>query len=551
MLHSEYQNTQKYKSTNIAFFLNSDYICTMIVCYDKFSEMISKTKKHFNTIVFSLYLLCIFPQINAQTYYVDAQTGNDDNSGLSSTEAWKTLRQVNITTFKPGDSILFHSGHVWEGMLFPRGSGEEGQPIVVSKYGGDEQPKIHGGHNDPIVFEGIRTIQTVLLHNQQYWVISDLEITNMPDNLINDFIDNGYEKRRGIFVVASDTGELRSITIKNNYIHHVKGDDTKDFHGSGGIMLSVLGKKKPSFFNGVSIINNRVYMVNRTGIGISSYWQRRSNDQAFSRSWIDEMGSFQANLNVVIRGNDLKSIGGDGIVPQTSFKPVIEYNKVDSAASRSEAYNVGLWAWNSDSALIQYNEVCNTMTVRDGMAFDCDAYSVGHICQYNFSHNNMGGFLLIHGYSDDVPDAMNIGHIIRYNISMNDGHRLIHFYGSGQTGSVIHNNLFYNENKAVVLIIVDGNPLDAQLTNNIFHIPEMAEWITSSTTLQISSNLAWLIFSDNFLLQKSIPENHEIEQTVQTDLYQLLNQQKFNEQLTETIHPEMLRLFWYNLVTNK
>jgi len=503
--------------------------------------MYGRTWKWFNNTIFIIILLLVSTQLYGYTYYVDAQTGNDDNSGLSPVEAWKTLRQVNLTTFQPGDSILFCSGQVWEGMLFPRGSGEEGCPIVISKYGWKGRPVIHGGHADPVDFEGNKTIQTVLLHNQQYWVISDLEITNMPDNRIKNFKDNGDEKRRGIFVVASDTGELRSITIKNNYIHHVKGNDTKDFHGSGGIMLSVLGKKKPSFFNGVYILNNRVYMVNRTGIGISSCWQHRPHDDQYPYSWIDNMGSYQANLNVVIRGNDLQSIGGDGIVPQTSFKALIEFNIVDGAASRSKSYNVGLWAWNSDSVLIQYNEVRNTKSVRDGMAFDCDAYSVGHICQYNFSNNNRGGFILFHGYSDEVPDAMNVGHIIRYNISMNDGKKLIHFYGSGQTGSVIHNNLFYNKKSKVIPVIIDGNPLDVQLTNNIFHIPDMVKRIGVDFNGQF-------VFSGNYLLNKSIPKNYTIKKTRLSELRQLLKQPEFREKQNKSIHPKMIQKFWNDFV---
>jgi len=476
---------------------------------------------------------------------VDAQSGNDNNSGLSPSKAWKTLRQVNITTFSPGDTILFCSGQEWAGMLFPRGSGEEGRPIVISKYGHQDRPKIHGGHNDPMDFEGRRTIQTVLLYNQQYWVISDLEITNMPDNIIRDFDDNGYEKRRGIYVVASDTGELRSITIKNNYIHHVQGDDSKDFHGSGGIMVSVIGRKKPSFFNGVYILNNQVYMVNRTGIGVSSYWQRRPRNGYYPYAWMDEMGTYQANLNVMIRGNDLKSIGGDGIVPQTSFRALVEYNKVDGAAARSESYNVGLWAWNSDSVLIQYNEVCNTRSLRDGMAFDCDAYSVGNIYQYNFTHHNTGGFILFFGYNDDVPDAMNIGHIIRFNFSLNDGQALVHLYGSGQTQSVIHNNLFYNDNPKVTLMVVDGEPLDIEFTRNIFHIPDMVKWTGVDSIYH-------LIFSNNILLKRKlyIPmKSNRFRRTVYNDLNQLLNRKVINSgRRGETIHPEMISKFWYSVV---
>ena len=496
------------------------------------------------SIIIALCLCYVCVQTHGQTYYVDAQTGNDAYSGFSPDRAWKTLRQVNMTTFNAGDSILFHTGQEWEGMLCPRGSGEEGSPIVISKYGQGEMPKIHGGHADPVYFEGIKTIQTVLLYNQQYWVISDLEITNMPDNLIEDFEDHCDEKRRGIFVVAADTGELRGITIKNNYIHHVKGDDTKDFYGSGGIMISVLGKKKPSFFNGVHILNNRVRMVNRTGIGISSYWQRRPRNKVYPSSWMDEMGDYQANLNVVIRGNDLESIGGDGIVPQTTFKATMEYNKVNGAASRSEGYNVGLWAWNSDSALIQYNEVSNTMTVRDGMAFDCDAYSAGNIYQYNFSYNNMGGFMLLHGYSDDVPDAMNVGHIIRFNISMNDGNSLFHFYGSGQSQSVICHNLLFNNETKVVPVTVAGKPSDIEITQNFFHIPKMAKWIGVDS-------IGKFVFSNNILYQKKgyIPKNNILRKTVRSDLYRMFSRQpEHGYENDEPVNPEMIRRFWDNLV---
>ena len=489
--------------------------------------------------------LCMSVQLLAQTYYVNAKSGDDQNSGLSPSEAWKTLRQVNITTFNPGDSILFCSGQWWDGMLFPRGSGEEGRPIVISKYGHRNRPIIHGGHNDPMEFDGRRTIQTVLLVNQQHWVISDLEITNMPDNIIRNFNENGYEKRRGIYVVAQDTGELRNITIKNNYIHHVQGDDSKDFNGSGGIILAVLGKEKPSYFNGVQILNNQMYMVNRTGICVSSYWQRRPRNGQYPKAWMDEMGPYQANLNVVIRGNDLKSIGGDGIVPQTSFKALVEHNKVDGAAARSESYNVGLWAWNSDSVLIQYNEVCNTRTIRDGMAFDCDAYSVGNIYQYNYSHHNTGGFILIFGYNRDVPDAMNIGHIIRYNFSLNDGQALVHLYGSGQTQSVIHNNLFYNSNPKVSLMFVDGEPSDIELSENIFYVPDMVKW-------DGVKSIGKLKFSKNKLLKKKlyIPRRSNVfGQPVYSNLNQLLQRQKYTSGKQETaIEPEMISEFWNNIV---
>ncbi len=516
-----------------------------------YQEMIQGACRTLNWSNFIVSVVCILffsTHLYGRTFYVDTQTGDDYNSGRSPRFAWKTLRQVNITTFEPGDSILFCAGQEWLGMLFPRGSGAAGKPIVISMYGEGGKPRIHGGHADIVDFEGHRTIQTVLLHNQQHWVISNLEITNMPDNVIEDFNDNDEERRRGIYVVASDTGELCGITIRDNYVHHVKGNDMKDFYGSGGIMVAVLGKERPSFFNGVHILNNRVYMVNRTGIGVSSYWQRRPRVDDYPDSWMDKMGSYRANLNVVICGNELESIGGDGIVPQTSFKALMEHNKVNGAAARSESYNVGLWAWNSDSVLIQYNEVWNTHGTRDGMAFDCDAYSVGHTYQYNYSHDNDGGFILMYGHSNDVPDAENIGHIIRHNISVNDGNALLHFYGSGHTESIIHNNLFFNTTGKVCPIKVEGKPLDIKISNNIFYIPELDECvgINSIENLDFSNN----IISGS---KKNIPKRarNSFKSPTIRDLHKLVNPQETASMPRKPITHESILQLWNDILQKR
>ncbi|MGD1156448.1 MAG: hypothetical protein ABSA41_11525 [Terriglobia bacterium] len=46
------------------------------------------------------------------TYYVDncVVTGNDTNSGASSSTPWLTIAKVNSSTFSAGDSILFEKG---------------------------------------------------------------------------------------------------------------------------------------------------------------------------------------------------------------------------------------------------------------------------------------------------------------------------------------------------------------------------------------------------------------------------------------------------------
>ena len=145
--------------------------------------------------------------------------------------------------------------------------------------------------------------------------------------------------------------------------------------------------------------------------------------------------------------------------------------------------------------------------------------------------------MLFHGYLEDVPDAMNVGHIIRYNISLNDGKRLFHFYGSGQTGSVIHNNLFYNKKSNVLPIQVEGNLVDVQLSNNIFHIPKMIKW----TDINVSDRF---VFSDNILLKKNIPDNHTVRKTKMSNLHQLFNQTENQWKKDKNIRPKKLMKFW-------
>src|SRR5690606_25265927 len=101
-------------------------------------------------------------------YYVDNVMGDDAAAGTRPNSPWKSLEKVNSTIFEPGAQIRFRSGQAWTGQLVPQGSGAEGKPIVIGKYGVGAAPQIHG--------RGVGA--TVVLHNQSYWEIHDLEITN-------------------------------------------------------------------------------------------------------------------------------------------------------------------------------------------------------------------------------------------------------------------------------------------------------------------------------------------------------------------------------------
>ncbi len=84
------------------------------------------------------------PQGNGTTYYIDSKNGNDNNSGTSLTQAWKSIRKVNAIRLTAGDQVLLKRGCIWSEQLTPAGNGTAGKPIVIGDYGSGALPEITG-----------------------------------------------------------------------------------------------------------------------------------------------------------------------------------------------------------------------------------------------------------------------------------------------------------------------------------------------------------------------------------------------------------------------
>jgi hypothetical protein len=79
----------------------------------------------------------------ATTYYVDP-AGSNGNDGLSPQSAWRTLLKVGISTFQPGDEVLFKRDAVWNEWLTPPSSGTAGNLIKFDAYGNGQPPEFTG-----------------------------------------------------------------------------------------------------------------------------------------------------------------------------------------------------------------------------------------------------------------------------------------------------------------------------------------------------------------------------------------------------------------------
>lgn len=378
----------------------------------------------------------------AATYYVDAREGDDAAGGSSVAAPWKSLEKVNAARFRPGDRILLRRGSVWRGQLAPRTSG-----IAIGSYGEGPRPRIDGAG---LVEDAVR------LYNIDHIELRGLEITNRGES---------PAIRRGVHVFADNFGVARDIVIAGLYIHDVNG--TNERKDNGGIIFSTNGDKVPSRFEGLTIERNIVWKVDRSGIAGQSYHWRRT--------------LWNPSLRVVIRDNLVNDAGGDGIVPWATDGVLVEHNIAWNCNRRSGEYNAGIWPWSADNSLFQLNEAAFTKGTRDGEGFDSDYNSRNTVFQYNYSHDNDGGFMLIctPGKRDPRENVGNTGTVIRYNISRNDRTRIFHLTG-GVEHTVVEDNAIYSGPKLDVQLLLasdwDGWADGAVFRRNRFYIEGTARY---------------------------------------------------------------------------
>jgi len=94
-------------------------------------------------LLLTFFFLCT--SVSATDYYISA-SGNDTNTGLSTSISWKTIAKVNsaFANMKPGDQILFNRGDTFYGSLVISKSGASGSPITIGAFGSGNNPIFSG-----------------------------------------------------------------------------------------------------------------------------------------------------------------------------------------------------------------------------------------------------------------------------------------------------------------------------------------------------------------------------------------------------------------------
>ena len=410
--------------------------------------MITRKTNHFDSPPYGLRVRCFLAlaflatglgHAAATIYYVDSQSGDDARAGTAPAQAWKSLDKVNAQVFQPGDQVLFKAGSHYTGQLKPQGSGksEDNQPlpIKIGQFGDGPKPRLDG--------EG-QFLDTLLLRNVEYWEVQDLEISNQGTNR--------QPWQTGVHIVSDGFGVMHHIHLTNLFVHDVNGDLRKNTEGCGIYFENRGGNG--SCFDDLLFENCHLVRTDRNGIC------QRNGARAHS-------------LHVVIRGNLLEDIGGDGIKLWGSNGGLIEHNILHGGRTRCDDYAAGIWPFDCDDTVIQFNEVSGMKGTKDGQGFDSDYLCHRSLFQYNYSHDNDGGFMLIctpgNSYNEDT--------VIRYNISQNDGvnsARVFNFGGGAKNTKVYNNTIYTGAKQNLPLLLFGdwsgGNASGTQFYNNIFYV---------------------------------------------------------------------------------
>jgi Right handed beta helix region len=317
--------------------------------------------------------------LQGAAYYVDCSNGDDASDGLSPARPWKSLTRVSDHRYHPGDSIRFKRGTVCPGMLWPKGSGQDGAPITITAYGTGPLPAIRSGPGHEASFR---------LFNQEYWRVESIEFVG--------------GQPRGVWI-SGDTGVLHQIHLKNIVVHHVTGElgDSKE----SGLILVSPGTATQRFddvvIDGATAYNTTQWAGIMVG-GVSfGYHATRST-------------------NVVVRNSIVHDVQGDGIVLFRVNHGRIE-NSVAWHTGMQPTKTIGtpnaIWTWMCRDCTVQQNEAFLTDSPGvDGGAFDIDFGNSDNTVQYNYGHDTQGYCVAVFGAGSVTTNS-----VVRGNVCVNNG----------------------------------------------------------------------------------------------------------------------------------
>ena len=352
-------------------------------------------------------------------YYVSL-LGDDSNIGTSKASPWRSIERVNAAQLLPGDSIRFHANQTFVGNLCLTGEGVplEDKPLTFGSYGSG-RARIDAGCGTGFLSTNMGGVYLVGLN----------------------FVGAGASKNAGSGILFVNT-LLEGVKLAGIRIHCV---DVSGFKDSGICFTAEPADQSWSGFRDVRVTHTMSHDNGDAGISCIGAWNPEREGYAHADFYISKCSAYR---NVGIPGKESHS--GNGIVLAQVEGALIEHCRAYENGGLNDYEGggpVGIWAWDADRVIFQFNESHHNRTgsSKDGGGFDLDGGVRNSIVQYNYSHDNDGPGYLLAQFSGARAFY---GNVLHHNVSVNDGRRNryggVHLWSTGANGGITDTTFYAN-----------------------------------------------------------------------------------------------------------
>jgi len=427
------------------------------------------------------------PSSGGRHFYVSA-AGDDAASGRSQDESWRSLERVNREIFQPGDQLLFEAGSSFAGTLRLQidGGGRQREPVRVSSFRAGEAPiqHDHGGDDTDAGSSGAADDRaTIAAGAGDGIVIEDLsgvivEKLRIVGGWLSD--EQTGNAGEGVSIVATRSKQAPAYLR----LRHL---DVSGFRLAGiGLHARPADDSKDSGYRDVELAHSTIH--DNGDFGVLSDGPYSYDGPGYSH--------FRVRVRDVVAHHNRGLLGkgahtGSGIVLSDVDDAVIERCVAHDNGELNDhdgGGGFGIWAWDSNQVLIQYNESYDNRTrTADGGGFDLDGGVTRSVMRYNYSHGNQGAgygafqFAYARPYGDNRIYA---------NISQDDNPGFLVWDGNGDLGRLdILQNVAYGAKPA--LLTLSTVPTVAFLNNIFSNVGPTLVDVYDGADLTLQGNVYW------------------------------------------------------------
>lgn len=305
------KSSYRHKKNGIFYLIIAVSFTILILFSPFFSSSKHNTHNNYSTILGIKSATKNTLTSNKEIYYVDCINGSDIKDGLSPNSAWRSIKKVNRTSFKPGQSLFLKRGCTWTERLIISSNGTPEENILIDAYGIGANPIINNSNYFVVsIRSSYITIQNIYakvtpiyfesgcLNNPKGGIIGfSFESGSSYNTLKNSKVSGAYA---GVFI---DNNSHHNKIINNQIIDNnmMQGLDTLPDNDYGAFGILLWGDDNEVGYNTIKGSDACSYDYIRDGSAVEIYGGQRNviqYNRGYDSDAFTELGNSRSADNV-------------------------------------------------------------------------------------------------------------------------------------------------------------------------------------------------------------------------------------------------------------